>query len=237
LRPVAVAGDDPNYVEGLRIGWGEDERGRGPAGAAIRSGQVVITRDTMSDPDFAPWRQRATARGYRSMAAVPLQGAGRFTGALMVYAGRRDAFDEEEIALLGRLGGNLAHGIAALRAEAAAQQYLDIAASLITVLDVGGKVRLLNRRACEVLGGAPEAALGRSWYEMFVPAELRAAEWAEFVAFIEGRRASAEYIETHVLTSCGELRRIAWRDSLLRSRDGRPLGVISSGEDITERHS
>jgi PAS domain S-box-containing protein len=361
VRPVAIAGDGDDYVRSARISWGDNERGRGPAGIAIRSGQIVVSRDTTTDPGFAPWRQRAAAKGYLSMATMPLS-AGGFTGALMVYASKRDAFDEAEIALLGRLAGNLAHGIAALRAKAAeqagearyrqlvemmseglgrtdehwvftyvnpalcqqlgyssdeligrrmmdlraepggpradsrraarragtgeryemsmrhrdgriipmlvsaqpvldsagrltgiigvttdltalrqaevrAQQYLDVAAALITVLDIDGTVRLLNRRACEILGVAEAAAVGRSWYETFVPEDRRAAEWAEFAAFVAGRRASSEYIETHVRNSRGEIRLIAWRDILLRGDDGRPTGVLSSGEDITERRS
>jgi hypothetical protein len=32
VRPVAQFGFDEGYVEGVRITWGEDERGRGPTG-------------------------------------------------------------------------------------------------------------------------------------------------------------------------------------------------------------
>ena len=44
-----------------------------------------------------------------------------------------------------------------------------------------------------------------------------------------------EYYENPVLTKSGEERQIAWHNSLLKNEDGRIVGTLSSGEDITER--
>ncbi len=83
-------------------------------GRAIREGTPVICHDTQHDPDFAAWREEARQRGYTSVLALPLHYADTF-GALAIYAGDTDAFDDEEINLLMGLANDLAYGINALR--------------------------------------------------------------------------------------------------------------------------
>ena len=43
--PVARAGHDDGYIDAARVVWADVERGRGPIGAAIRSGKAVWVQD------------------------------------------------------------------------------------------------------------------------------------------------------------------------------------------------
>lgn len=122
VRPVAQAGFDQGYLKTLNISWEDNERGRGPTGTAIRSGQTVIARDIHTDPNFAPWRQEALKRGYASSIALPLRSEGQTLGALNIYSPAPDAFDAEEVELLEELANDLAFGISALRIRTAHQQ-------------------------------------------------------------------------------------------------------------------
>ena len=116
VRPVARAGHDFGYVDAARITWADVERGRGPIGAAIRTGKVVWVQDYEFDPRVAPWRDEALERGFRAGVALPLKDeAGGVFGALSIYAGERDAFTAEEVRLLERLAADLAFGILVLR--------------------------------------------------------------------------------------------------------------------------
>ena len=74
VRPVAQTGFDEGYVEKLNLTWADKERGRGPTGKAIRTGKPAICRDTLSDPDFALWREEARKRNFHSILALPLIG-------------------------------------------------------------------------------------------------------------------------------------------------------------------
>jgi signal transduction histidine kinase len=114
VRPVAQTGFDEGYVEKLAITWADKARGRGPVGAAIRSGEPVVVRDTLTDRNFYPWRAEAQKRNFRSVLGLPLIPF----GALCIYATDPDAFDDEEIALLLGLANDLAYGIMALRGRA-----------------------------------------------------------------------------------------------------------------------
>ena len=117
---VAYHGFENGYLENLDITWADTERGRGPTGTAIRTGKPSIARHYEADPDFAPWRQDPTQRGYRSGIALPLgQGETRI-GAINIYSVIPDAFNEEEIELLQELADLVARSIMSLRAQALA---------------------------------------------------------------------------------------------------------------------
>ena len=115
VRPVAQAGYEEGYLESLQITWANRERGRGPTGRAIRSGEPSIAKDILNDPSFAPWRAEALKRGFASSVALPLAIRGETFGALNIYGSEADAFDTEEVNLLGELAGDLSFGVIALR--------------------------------------------------------------------------------------------------------------------------
>jgi PAS domain S-box-containing protein len=114
VRPVAQTGFHEGYVEKVNTTWADEERGRGPVGTAIRSGEPTVVRDTLTDPNFDPWRAEAQKRNFRSVLGLPLIPF----GALCIYATEPNAFDDEEISLLLGLANDLAYGIMALRGRA-----------------------------------------------------------------------------------------------------------------------
>ncbi len=118
VRPVASAGFEEGYLETLDITWSDDERGQGPSGVAIRTGRRCVCRNTLTDPAFAPWRERARQRGYASSVALPLTEGGVTFGALAIYANEPDAFLDDEMELLGEFADDLATGIVSLRLRA-----------------------------------------------------------------------------------------------------------------------
>ncbi|MHB8793634.1 MAG: PAS domain S-box protein [Thermoleophilia bacterium] len=116
VTPVASAGYEKGFLDSVKVAWDDGSRyGRGPVGKAIRSGEPSVVRDILIDDDYTPWRGEATERGYYSTVSLPLVGDGGKYGALNIYASEPDAFDEEEVKLLGELAGDLSYGISALR--------------------------------------------------------------------------------------------------------------------------
>ena len=119
VRPVAHAGFEEGYLETLRISWGDNERGRGPTGSAIRTGTPCSCKDMLADPAFAPWRAEARRRGYAASIALPLLSEGKAFGAITIYSRQTDPFSEDEARLLAQLADDVAYCIVALRARAA----------------------------------------------------------------------------------------------------------------------
>lgn len=118
IRPVAQFGYEAGYLENARISWGDNDRGRGPSGTAIRSGEIQVNQDFQTNPRMAPWRADAAKRGYASSIALPLKGESGTFGVLSIYACEPDAFDPSEVQLLEELAYDLAFGIASLRLRA-----------------------------------------------------------------------------------------------------------------------
>jgi PAS domain S-box-containing protein len=113
-----------------------------------------------------------------------------------------------------------------------AQRYLDIADVILLALDLQCRITLINRKGCATLGWTETELLGRDWIETCLPARIRGEIKTCFDNVLQG---DFTYIENPVLTSSGEERMIGWRNSLLRDGEGRVIGTLSSGEDITER--
>ena len=56
-----------------------------------------------------------------------------------------------------------------------AQQYLDTAEVILLKLDMEGRILLVNRYACTVLGWTADELLGRDWIETCLPSRIRNA--------------------------------------------------------------
>ena len=118
VRPIAHAGLDEGYLKAANITWADTERGRGPTGTCIRTGQIQIAKNIATDPQLAPWRADALQRGYASSIAIPLAADGQPFGALSIYSSEVEAFGDEEVRLLTELAGDLGYGIVSLRTQA-----------------------------------------------------------------------------------------------------------------------
>ncbi len=116
-----------------------------------------------------------------------------------------------------------------------AQRYLDIAGVIFVALDRDGKVTLVNRKACEILGCNQDEIIGRNWFEHFLPQRLREPVGSVFFQLMAGEIEPVEYFENPVLSRDGEERVIAWHNCVLTDESGKIIGTLSSGQDITDR--
>jgi PAS domain S-box-containing protein len=105
------AGVDEGTV-GAGVGPGD-----GLMGAVVRSGRCRVVRDVLDDPDSEPWRDHATARGYRSIASVPISYGDTTYGAINLCSARPDGFPERELDVLCELGETIGHVINAVESK------------------------------------------------------------------------------------------------------------------------
>ncbi|MBX9681847.1 MAG: PAS domain S-box protein [Gemmataceae bacterium] len=117
IRVAAVAGGAERHLIDGKPVWSDTERGQGPVGTAIRTGQASIVHDISSSERSKPWWNAPDASHFRSTIAVPLKNGNHVLGAFSVYSPEPDAFDSDEIVLLSDLAGELAFGILALRSR------------------------------------------------------------------------------------------------------------------------
>ena len=118
-----------------------------------------------------------------------------------------------------------------------AQQYLDIAGVMLVAIDSGQRVTMINRKGCEVLGYSEEEMRNKNWFDNFVPLKNRDETREAFVQMDNGAAGQYAHMESPVLTMSGDVRLIEWCHIPLADKDGKFAGMLSSGEDITERKS
>src|SRR5208283_2632634 len=249
VRPVAQAGFEDGYLGTVNITWADTERGRGPTGTAIRTGQPVLARNIPTDPAYGPWRVEAIQRGYASSIALPLLSEGRCFGALMMYAGEPDAFDPKEVELLAELTNDLAYGIGALRHRAehrraeealrASQERLreifEASPNVTSVFQMEGPAlrrTWVSPNLERLFGYTVEEALQPRWWSAHVHPEDLAR-----VITDSGRILAREHIvhEYRFLRRDGSVVWIHDEMHLLLDATGQPHEVVGAWTDITER--
>lgn len=229
VRAVAHAGHEAGYLKAVTVGWGDDERGQGPTGTALRSREPAIVRDIRKQHGFELWRREAAQRGYSSVIALPLISEGELYGALTIDAAEADAFDVAEVALLSELAGDLAFGIRTLRLRAERERAVgalhesekryhdlyDTAPTGYASVD-GGSGRLLqcNPAFAEMLGYARDELIGRPVLELYADTP-------------EGLPRAKQVLE--VFRSGSGVRD---RELQMQRRDGAPLWVSLSVEPV-----
>jgi diguanylate cyclase (GGDEF)-like protein len=123
IRWMASANIDLSFLETLQYTWADSERGHNATATAIRTGKPDVARNLLTDPAYAgtvydSLRERGQVLGFASSTSFPLRINGEVLGALTMAAAEPDAFDAEEIVLLGELADDLAYGIANQRLRA-----------------------------------------------------------------------------------------------------------------------
>jgi PAS domain S-box-containing protein len=116
-----------------------------------------------------------------------------------------------------------------------AQNYLDIASTMIAVLDRHGRLKLLNRQGCELLGGEQAGLLGLFWVEHCIHSKDRQKAAAALQTLLDGGKEQIDSLELHVQRIDGQLRLLEWSGRTLCDRNDQVIGVICSGTDVTAR--
>jgi len=123
----------------------------------------------------------------------------------------------------------------AVRERDRAENYLTIAKALIVALDRKGRITLINREGCKVLGYERDEVIGRDWFDLAVPDEDRARARRRHEQLFNDGQPSPPRSHGAMITRTGERRMIDWRNNVITREDGTPAGSLSSGLDITER--
>jgi PAS domain S-box-containing protein/diguanylate cyclase (GGDEF)-like protein len=112
IEPVAWAGDDQGHwlLDRPTVAAAGSRRA-GLAAKAIATRKYVLCNDIEADDEILAYPKEALARGYRSAITMPLIVGNEPIGALQLYAGGPNFFDEQEVTLLNELAGNISFAI------------------------------------------------------------------------------------------------------------------------------
>jgi HD-GYP domain-containing protein (c-di-GMP phosphodiesterase class II) len=132
ILPVAHYGHEDGYLKIINVTWADTERGQGPTGRCIRTGEIAVAKDLAVDPTAAPWREEALKRGYMSSIAIPFRHFEGEMACLTAYGVRASRWSDAERRLMDQVASALGFGINTLRTALSKAQYQE---SLSTSLE------------------------------------------------------------------------------------------------------
>lgn len=247
---VARAGAAPtDYPDCVTITWDDSDTGRGPIGTALRERRTCVCQDTAADPRFAPWREAALARGYGSMAAVPMIHGERLFGAMSVYADRPEAFDEEELGLLNELAADLAFVLQSIEdehqrnraeetlceSEQRLRSAIETSPDAIVLIELDGTVSMANKQAALLSGYRDVSevfASGMCGCDFLIPEDRHRAQ-SQMSGLVE--QGIMRNVQFRVRRKDGEHTSVEINASLQRDAHGEPKAVLVVARDISDR--
>ncbi len=112
VRPVASYGEGIEYLERIEISVdAASALGRGTVGTAIREHRPVWSQDNLNNPMTAPWHEDAARAGWRAVATLPLKRNAVAIGALILFSGEVNAFDEAVRDLLIEMAADISFAL------------------------------------------------------------------------------------------------------------------------------
>ncbi|HJW71210.1 MAG TPA: PAS domain S-box protein, partial [Geothrix sp.] len=115
------------------------------------------------------------------------------------------------------------------------ERYLRAVEVILVAFDAEAHITLLNRKGYAVLGYEEGELEGQDWFRVCLPPEEYETVLAVYRRAIAGDIEPVAEYENHILRKDGERRLIAWHNTMVKDDQGRIIGTLSSGEDITDR--
>ncbi len=248
LERVASAGIVES-MEGLEFGWGDDEPGTGPIGAAVRTGEVQIANDMWNSPTIPPRRVRAEQFGLRSMCSFPLRIKDEVIGMVAIFSAQTNYFGPNEVATLGELVDELAYGIGRLRdAERLASNEaliregderfrlaFDYNMAPMLFSDFEDRVIAVNDSFCRMVGFTREELLGHDSKQFTYPDDIGITE--DSLVRLSSEQADQLRYTKRYLRKDGRVLVSEVSRSAARDATGKIRYFVSSERDITEERA
>ncbi|KPK15729.1 MAG: hypothetical protein AMK69_26865 [Nitrospira bacterium SG8_3] len=104
---------------------------------------------------------------------------------------------------------------------------------LVVGVDAQGNVNYVNPFFERTTGWDSQDIIGKSWFDTLVPEEER----TERRGLFEGVKDQEQQVnvQNHILTRDGKPLTVSWSIVMLRDGDGRSMGVLSVGADVSKR--
>ncbi len=250
LDPVAVHGDNLDYVNGLQISADvNNPNSHGPTGTSVRENRPVWVQDFLHDPITTAWHERGAKCGWLASASLPIRSGGKVIGAFTLYSSQVRYFDAEVCSLLIEMMNDINYALDGLAREVARKETesaLKKSEERLQLVLLGSRDAPWDWNLVEndlyysphwwgMLGYEfNELSTGSDLWEKIVhPDDLPKVNQA-FNEVIQGDSNTYE-IEFRMRHKDGHYVPVLSRGFILRDVEGKPLRVSGTNSDLTER--
>ena len=116
-----------------------------------------------------------------------------------------------------------------------AERYLNIAAEIIVILDSLGTITMLNESGHTLLGYEKNTLIGKNWFDTCLPKPMVKPVKDVFAQLMNGEMENVVSYENSIILRDGSEKQILWHNSILHDDNGVISGILTSGEDVSER--
>jgi PAS domain S-box-containing protein len=100
VTPLAQSGFEEGYLSDVIIKWDDSPEGMGPTGMAVKTRIPQAMHNIDADPAYAPWKDKALKRGYKSSLSIPLiNSEAQVFGVLNLYSSEPRFFTKKTVRL------------------------------------------------------------------------------------------------------------------------------------------
>jgi len=214
-------------------------------GKVLRVGAQEILSDLISKPLSLIMSKTMGLTGKKVILA-PIYRQGK---AFAVLAISGDGFEERFTKSIANLSQHISYSfervdehISRVKAEEALRlelnklkKYFDTMNLIILVLDSNLVVQSINRKGCELLGYSASEFVGSDFVAKLVSPNRREKVRSILQDVVSGGTTSAERYEDVVVSRDGQEYAILWCNTPITDSDGKVVGVLCSGVDVTDR--
>lgn len=251
ILPVAAYGEGTEYVDNLFVSANPNiPEGLGPTGTAVRDNQTIITNHFSTDAVTALWHEKARKFGWGSSVAIPIQRDQAPYAVLNVYHENSNAFDNEAIALLLEMAGDISFALVNFERESKEQklvsalnyahkhinQIVNLSPAVIYTLKTNTSeafdIGFISENVYKMTGHAKEIWETHDFWRAHIHPEDKPIVIKAQESLFETGLLNHQYRFKHANGS------YIWIEDqlmLVRDDEGNPLEIVGAWLDITER--
>jgi PAS domain S-box-containing protein len=113
--------------------------------------------------------------------------------------------------------------------------YFELSGYMMLVLDAEGNIADINKAGCKTLGCKEKEFVGQSWVKNFIPDYLQEDNELGIKKILKDEIKGPHYHESFIRDKKGDEKLMAWNYTTLSDSEGKVIGLLAAGEDITDR--
>jgi len=110
----------------------------------------------------------------------------------------------------------------------------DLTDTMLIQIDKDFNIMMINKKGCRIFGGDKKEIIGKNLSE-FIPKHLQSNFEQYIEEIINGNEVLTRSTVGKLKTFDKKIKTIEWYNTLLRDKNGEPISIIASGQEITEK--